>query len=151
MDSYWTYWLVVSFLSTGRTSFILGILLYLLIALLGRVGTQSFLIAQSILNKYKTSLNHYSSLLCLGFALSLAYLLENEMATHSNILAWEIPMDRGAWWATVHGITELDTTEQLSITITVMFIITMRSINCWVRSRSQTRLHLGRKNCTLDS
>ena len=151
MDSYWTYWLVVSFLSTGRTSFILSILLYLLIALLGRVGTQSFLIAQSILNKYKTSLNHYSSLLCLGFALSLAYLLENEMATHSNILAWEIPMDRGAWWATVHGITELDTTEQLSITITVMFIITMRSINCWVRSRSQTRLHLGRKNCTLDS
>ena len=145
MDSYWTYWLVVSFLSTGRTSFILSILLYLLIALLGRVGTQSFLIAQSILNKYKTSLNHYSSLLCLGFALSLAYLLKSEMATHSNILAWEIPMDRGAWWATVHGITELDMTEQLSITITVMFIITMRSINCWVNSRSQTRLHLGRK------
>ena len=26
------------------------------------------------------------------------------MATHSSILAWRIPMDRGAWWATVHGI-----------------------------------------------
>ena len=25
------------------------------------------------------------------------------MATHSSILAWENPMDRGAWWATVHG------------------------------------------------
>ena len=25
------------------------------------------------------------------------------MATHSSILAWEIPMDREAWWATVHG------------------------------------------------
>ena len=25
------------------------------------------------------------------------------------------PTDRGAWWATVHGVTELDTTEQLSI------------------------------------
>ena len=25
------------------------------------------------------------------------------MATHSRILAWTIPMDRGAWWATVHG------------------------------------------------
>ena len=23
-------------------------------------------------------------------------------------------MDRGAWWAIVHGITELDTTEQLT-------------------------------------
>ena len=23
------------------------------------------------------------------------------MATHSSILAWRIPMDRGAWWATV--------------------------------------------------
>ena len=24
----------------------------------------------------------------------------------SSILAWENPMDRGAWWATVHGVTE---------------------------------------------
>ena len=30
--------------------------------------------------------------------------LEEGMATHSNILAWRIPMDRGAWWATVHGV-----------------------------------------------
>ena len=28
------------------------------------------------------------------------------MATHSNILAWRIPMDRGAWQATVHGVAE---------------------------------------------
>ena len=40
--------------------------------------------------------------------------LKEGMATHSNILAWRIPMDRGAWWATVHGVTESDTTEQLS-------------------------------------
>ena len=30
--------------------------------------------------------------------------LEKEMATHSSILAWENPVDRGAWRATVHGI-----------------------------------------------
>ena len=30
--------------------------------------------------------------------------LEKGMATHSNILAWRIPMDRGAWQATLHGI-----------------------------------------------
>ena len=34
--------------------------------------------------------------------------LEEGMATHSSILAWRIPMDRG--W----GCKELDTTEQLS-------------------------------------
>ena len=32
--------------------------------------------------------------------------LEEGMATHSSILAWRIPMDRGAWWATVHGVTK---------------------------------------------
>ena len=36
--------------------------------------------------------------------------LEKEMATHSSIHAWRI-LDRGAWWDTVHGIAELDTTE----------------------------------------
>ena len=30
--------------------------------------------------------------------------LEEEMATHSSILAWRIPMERGAWQATVHGV-----------------------------------------------
>ena len=27
----------------------------------------------------------------------------------SSILAWRIPMDRGAWWATVHGVTKSQT------------------------------------------
>ena len=31
------------------------------------------------------------------------------MAIHSSILAWRIPMDGGAWWAIVHGITKRDT------------------------------------------
>ena len=31
--------------------------------------------------------------------------LEEGMVTHSSILAWRIPMDRGAWRATVHGVS----------------------------------------------
>ena len=30
--------------------------------------------------------------------------LEKEAATHYSILAWRIPMDRGAWQAIVHGV-----------------------------------------------
>ena len=29
--------------------------------------------------------------------------LEEDMTTHSSILSWRIPMNRGTWWATVHG------------------------------------------------
>ena len=32
--------------------------------------------------------------------------LKKEMATHSSVLAWENPMDRGALQATVHGIAK---------------------------------------------
>ena len=32
--------------------------------------------------------------------------LEKGMATHSSILAWRIPMDRGAWRAAVHGVAK---------------------------------------------
>ena len=35
--------------------------------------------------------------------------LEEDMATHSSILAWRIPMDRGAWWATVHEVAKSQT------------------------------------------
>ena len=28
------------------------------------------------------------------------------MAAHSGILAWRIPMDRGAWRSTVHGVAK---------------------------------------------
>ena len=32
--------------------------------------------------------------------------LEEGMETHSSILVWRIPMDRGTLWATVHGVAE---------------------------------------------
>ena len=32
--------------------------------------------------------------------------LEEGMATHSSILAWGIPTDRGACWAAVHGVAK---------------------------------------------
>ena len=32
--------------------------------------------------------------------------LEEGMAAHSSILAWKIPVDRGTWLATVHGVTK---------------------------------------------
>ena len=35
--------------------------------------------------------------------------LQEGMATRSNILAWRIPMDRGAWQTSVHGVTKSQT------------------------------------------
>ena len=35
--------------------------------------------------------------------------LEEGMAARSSILVWRNPMDRGAWWATVHGVTKSQT------------------------------------------
>ena len=40
-------------------------------------------------------------------------LLEKEMAIHCSTVAWKNPMDKGAWWATVHGVTKSQT--QLSV------------------------------------
>ena len=35
--------------------------------------------------------------------------LQEEMTTHSSILAWKSPMDRTACWAAVHGVTKSQT------------------------------------------
>ena len=35
--------------------------------------------------------------------------LEKEMTTHCSLLCLENPMERGAWWATVHRVTKSQT------------------------------------------
>ena len=35
--------------------------------------------------------------------------LEKGMSTHSSILSWRIPMDRGAWWIAVHDVAKSQT------------------------------------------
>ena len=35
--------------------------------------------------------------------------LEEGMAKHSSILTWRIPIDRGTWWAIVHGVAQSQT------------------------------------------
>ena len=35
--------------------------------------------------------------------------LEEEVATHFSVLAWENSIDRGAWWATIHGARKSQT------------------------------------------
>ena len=44
---------------------------------------------------------------CVIQSLGLEDSLEKEMATHSRILAWEIPWTaEPGWWATVHGVAQ---------------------------------------------
>ena len=45
----------------------------------------------------------------LGSISGLGRTLEEGMATHSSILAWRIPMDRGAWQATIYGVAKSQT------------------------------------------
>ena len=52
----------------------------------------------------------------LGQSLGWEDPLEKGTATHSSILAWRIPMDRGTWWAIAHGITESDMTKHIAHT-----------------------------------
>ena len=60
---------------------------------------RAFLVAQTIKNLLAMWETWVGSLGCEGP-------LQKGLASHSSILAWRIPMDRGAWWATVHGVTK---------------------------------------------
>ena len=45
----------------------------------------------------------------LGLILGWDDPLKKEIATHSSILAWRIPTDRGAWRAKVQGVEKSQT------------------------------------------
>ena len=61
-------------------------------------------------------------------SLGWAYPLEEGMATHSSILAWRIPMDRRAWWATVCGVAKSQTTEHAR---TQNQLVKFHEKSCW--------------------
>ena len=68
------------------------------------VCEHTFLRAQShVLPDSHTPL---SSFIVLSTHVGWADPLEEGMATHSSILAWRNPMDRGAWQATIHEVTK---------------------------------------------
>ena len=58
--------------------------------------------------------------------------LEEGMATHSSTLAWRIPMDRGAWRATIHGVakswTRLSTSNHKTGTVINIPILKTRKL-----------------------
>ena len=39
----------------------------------------------------------------------LPHLMEQAVTTLSSILTWKNPMDRGVWWATIHGVAKSQT------------------------------------------
>ena len=49
---------------------------------------------------------------------------------HSSILAWGIPMDRGAWWATVHGSQRVGHDRATNTFTFTMFYVTILIDTC---------------------
>ena len=74
----------------------------------GIIDNQGFPVAQTVKNPHAMWKTWVQSLACEDP-------LEEGMSTHSSILAWRIPMDRGTWRLTVHEVAKSwDMTEWLS-------------------------------------
>ena len=60
--------------------------------------------------------------------------MKEEMATHSSILAWRLPIDIGAWWVMVQRITKVDMIEVAEHAGTVIWVTNTRSsmINIYI-------------------
>ena len=74
---------------------------------LGKINPSKYISMASLLNRVRIKGGHTYE----AWVQSLGWEdpLEEGMATHSSILAWKISMDRGASWATVHGVTKSQT------------------------------------------
>ena len=62
-------------------------------------GTRASLVAQAVKNLLTMQMTWIRSL-------DFEDALEKGLTTDSSILAWRIPMDRAAWWATVHQLAK---------------------------------------------
>ena len=62
-------------------------------------GTRASLVAQAVKNLLTMQMTWIRSL-------DSEDALEKGLTTDSSILAWRIPMDRGAWGATVHQLAK---------------------------------------------
>ena len=60
--------------------------------------------------------------------------LEEGMATHSSVLAWRLPMDIRAWWATVLRVTKSWTQlKQLSKPLSTSYLYSRSWLRIWRR------------------
>ena len=59
--------------------------------------------------------------------------MEKDMATHSRSCL-ENPIDRGIWWAKVHGLQKLDMTEQLHAQDVKRLLDTTTHLSEWQKS-----------------
>ena len=65
------------------------------------------------------------------------------MATHSSILAWRLPIDRGAWQTTVHWVAESQT--RLSDGAQHMGLVALRHVeSSWTRTEPMSPALAGR-------
>ena len=72
------------------------------------------------------------------------------MATHSSILAWRVPMDRGAWWARVHGVAKsLNKTEQLGTAQTPFHVEDSDLVEGWCSQHPRICISQGAAEHTL--
>ena len=77
--------------------------------------------------------------------------LKEGMATHSSILAWRSPVDRGAWRATVHGVaksqTQLSNSAQHTQHLAAVLKLLLHAMPCMLRETPKD--HKGNRTRTL--